>query len=369
MSIAFTPWQIKSMPVKNRLVRSATWEGAATLQGNVTDKLIQYYHDLSVGGVGLIISGYMYVRPDGIGLSYQTGIYSDDQIGGLERLTQAAHHGDSRVICQIVHGGGQVSAHLLPEGAEALAPSSHYYARFKTDAREMTIDEINAIVSAFGDAAARAKEAGFDGVQLHGAHGYLINQFLSGHTNKRKDQYGGSLSGRFRFAKEVAETVRARVGEAYPVGVKLNSQDCVEGGLTPDEAVQLAQWFERSGIDFIEVSGGLPEAGKLSPTRAVEKGKTEAYFLENARRIKGAVSIPVICVGGWRTPALIDGAIGSEAIDAVAMSRPFIAEPDLALRWQRNDSASAKCISCNGCFAGGLKGEGIFCKQKAKGKW
>ncbi|MFC1799229.1 NADH:flavin oxidoreductase, partial [Thermodesulfobacteriota bacterium] len=271
MSVIFSPWQIKSVAIKNRLVRSATWEGAATPEGDVTDKLVQYYHDFSRGGLGLIISGYMYVRPDGIGLSYQTGISNDDQIGGLQQLTRAAHYEDTRVVCQIVHGGGQVSAHLLPKGAEPLAPSDHYYERFKTDAREMTADEINGIVVAFGDAAARAKAAGFDGVQLHSAHGYLINQFLSGHTNKRKDGYGGSLAGRFRFAKEVVRTVRARVGDAYPVGVKLNSQDFVEDGILLEEAVQFAEWYEQSGVDFIEVSGGVPEAGKMSPTRAVKK--------------------------------------------------------------------------------------------------
>lgn len=368
MSDIFTPWQIKSMTIKNRLVRSATWEGAATPQGGVTDKLVRYYHDLSRGGLGLIISGYMYVRPDGIGLPYQTGIYSDDQIQGLGRLVEAAHYNHSRVICQIVHGGGQVTARLLPEGAEALAPSDHYYERFKTDAREMTVDEIKGIVAAFGDAAVRAKAAGFDGVQLHSAHGYLISRFLSGHTNRRTDEYGGSPEGRFRFAGEVMQTVRSRVGDAYPVGIKLNSEDCVEGGLVFEEALTFARWFEQAGVDFIEVSGGVPEAGRKSPSRPVKKGETEAYFLKNARQIKQAVSVPVICVGGWRTPMLIENAIGSGAVDAVAMSRPFIAEPDLAERWQGGDDSPAKCISCGGCYSGGLKGEGIFCKQKAKGK-
>ncbi len=368
MSNIFSKWRIASLDIANRLVRSATWEGAATEDGEVTEHLVDYYRDLADGGVGLIVTGYMHVLRDGIGNPRQTGIYRDDLIHGLRQITRAVHAPGAKVFCQLVHCGGQVSQSLLTKAGVPLAPSDHFFNAFKTEAKAMTGTDIAAVVSTFGDAARRAKAAGFDGVQLHSAHGYLINQFLSGHTNQRTDGYGGDLSQRFRFAKEVVDAVRDSVGEQYPVGVKLNSQDFVDGGLVLPEAVQFASWYEQAGISFIEVSGGVPDAGKNGPARGVEKGSGEAYFLDNARRIKQAVTIPVVCVGGWRSPQVIENELGSGAIDAVAMSRPFIAEPDLAARWRSGDRLPAKCISCNGCFGAGLRGKGIYCKQKEAGK-
>lgn len=368
MQNIFSKWQISSLTVNNRIVRSATWEGAATAQGDVTDKLVQYYHDLAKGGVGLIISGYMYIQPDGIGLSYQTGIYSDDQIEGIARLAGAAHDDDAIVFSQIVHCGGQVRQKLLKPGRVPLAPSKHYFPVFKNEARAMTKKEIKATVIAFAEAARRARAAGFDGVQIHGAHGYLLNQFFSDHTNQRTDEYGGNLENRFRFAKEVVQSIRSEVGRDYPLGVKLNSEDLVDGGLTVDEAVQVAQWFESSGINFIEISGGVPEAGELGTIRSVDKGVSEAYFLKNARKIKQELNIPVVVVGGWRSPEGIERAIGAKEVDAVSLSRPFIAEPGLVARWRDGDLTPARCISCNGCFAGGFKGKGIFCVQMANNK-
>ncbi len=364
----FSNWKIASLEIENRLVRSATWEGAATEDGGVTDRLVAYYRDLAAGGLGLMITGYMHVLPGGIGNPGQTGIYRDGQIDGLRQITRVVHAAGAKVICQIVHCGGQVSKSLLKDGAVPLAPSDYLFEAFKTRAHAMTAADVADVVAAFGAAARRAKAAGFDGVQLHSAHGYLINQFLSGHTNRRTDEYGGSLANRFRFAGEIVAAVRAGVGKDYPVGIKLNSQDFVAGGLEPAEAAQFAAWYEKAGVDFIEVSGGVPDAGREGPARAVEKGLSEAYFLENARHIKQAVSVPVICVGGWRTPQVIEDALASKAVDAVAMSRPFIAEPDLAARWRSGDRSPAKCISCNGCFGAGLKGGGIYCKQKEKGK-
>lgn len=364
----FSDWQIASLHIANRLVRSATWEGAANEVGEVTDRLVKYYLDLANGGVGLIISGYMYVRPDGIGNPGQTGIFRDEQTAGLQRITRAVHNAGAKVACQIVHCGGQVSRKLLQDGVVPLAPSDHFFKAFRSQAQAMSATDIASIVAAFGDAARRAQEAGFDAVQLHSAHGYLINQFLSRHTNQRTDGYGGALAARFRFAREVVAAVRGRVGDSYPVGVKLNSQDFVDGGLSLGEAMQFAAWYEQAGIDFIEVSGGVPDAGRDGPARAVEKGPNEAYFLGNARRIKAVVSIPVIGVGGWRTPQVIEAVLDAGGLDAVAMSRPFIAEPDLAARWRSGDPLPAKCISCNGCFGTGLKAGGIYCTQKEKGR-
>jgi 2,4-dienoyl-CoA reductase-like NADH-dependent reductase (Old Yellow Enzyme family) len=226
----------------------------------------------------------------------------------------------------------------------------------------MTKRDIGEIVAAFGQAARRAKEAGFDAVQLHAAHGYLINQFLSPLTNRRTDSYGGSVENRCRFLLEVYRAVRSVVGKDYPVLAKLNGSDFLAGGLSSDDGLFAAAALSDEGIDAIEVSGGTPASGDQSPVRQkIEARQQEAYNLPLAKRIKEGVTCPVMVVGGIRSFEIGQGIIERGEADYVSFARPLIREPHLARRWQEGDRAKARCISCNGCFKPGLKEGGIYC--------
>lgn len=228
-------------------------------------------------------------------------------------------------------------------------------------------DEISDIVTAFGEAARRAKAWGFDAIELHGAHGYLINQFLSPLTNRRTDEYGGSIENRNRFLLEVYRKVREMVGGDYPVLIKLNAGDNVDGGLEIDDAVYAAKELVDAGIDAIEVSVGTPASGEESPARRqINEPEKEAYHLELARRIKKAVSCPVRVVGGFRSYEVAEKAIRDGGMDYIAMARPLIREPGLANRWPQGDRSPAKCISCNSCFKPGFKEGGIYCVIEKK---
>ncbi len=360
MADIFTPWQMKDLVIPNRLVRSATWEGLAEPDGTPTHELILALADLAEGGVGLVITGYAFIAPLGRGLPKQTGVHIDALTGPLTRISDAVHKAGGLVAMQIVHAGGQTKAEWI--GGQPIGPSALAKSSFGEPVAGMTRDQLEDIIDDFARAAARAKAAGFDAVQLHAAHGYLINQFLSPLTNQRGDDYGGSPANRARFAYDVLAQVRSAVGPGYPVFIKLNSEDAVEGGLVFEESLEVAKGLSQRGIDAIEVSGGVPAAKKLSASRVVKEPKDEGYFLANAAKVKQEVSCPVICVGGWRSRARVEAAL--DQVDAVALCRPFIRQPDLANRW-RSGETEATCISCNQCFEVGRK-QGLGCGQELK---
>jgi 2,4-dienoyl-CoA reductase-like NADH-dependent reductase (Old Yellow Enzyme family) len=236
----------------------------------------------------------------------------------------------------------------------------------KEEVAELSLEQIAEIIEDFAAAARRAKEAGFDAVQLHAAHGYLINQFLSPNTNQRTDDYGGSRENRARFCYQVYEAVRETVGPDYPVFIKLNSEDCIDNGLELGDAVEVAKQLSAVGIDAIEVSGGVAAAGKKSAVRLVRKENEEGYFLTNAQAVKAVVDRPVISVGGYRSLARVREAL--ESVDAVALSRPFIRQPNLANLWKEGKTDKADCISCSRCFAETME-NGLGCgtlKMKAE---
>ncbi|MFZ5587721.1 MAG: NADH:flavin oxidoreductase [Thermodesulfobacteriota bacterium] len=365
MADIFTPWSLGGLTIPNRLVRSATWEGMAADDGSPSFDSINLTADLAAGGVGLVITGYAFVRPEGRGLVRQTGAHIDAMIGPLARMSDAVHKMGGLVALQIVHAGGQTNHEWI--GQPPVGPSAILHPAFNEQVRELTSDEIWDIVEAFAKAAARAKAAGFDAVELHGAHGYLINQFLSPNTNLRADDWGGSLENRARFGLEVYQACRQAVGPRYPLFIKLNSHDHYPGGLELDEAVQVAAWLGAAGIDAIEVSGGVPAERKAGSARVVKGPEDEGYFLANAKAVKAVVDCPVISVGGWRSRARIEAAL--DQVDAVSLSRPFIRQPHLANYWKQGGDQPAACISCNLCFLVGRK-QGIACGQelKAQGK-
>ena len=356
----FEDTEINGMMLANRFARSATWEGMCDPDGRPTQKIVECYSNLAKGGVGLIISSYTFVKPDGKQLPGQMGIYTGIFSPEMKVLTSAVHSHGGKVCMQLVHAGGQTSSKAI--GGRPLAPSAIEAAQFPEIPQELSIKEIEEIVELFGEGAGRAKEYGFDAVQLHAAHGYLINQFLSPLTNRRSDIYGGTREKRRRFLMEVYHGVRSVVGSNFPVLVKLNLSDNLEGGLDPDEALDAARALDQEGIDAIEVSAGTPASGDYTPIRlGITNREQEAYNLSLTERVKKEVGCKVMTVGGIRSIEIAEDIIQRGDADYIALSRPFIREPGLVNRWQRGNRERATCISCNGCFKPGLKEGGIYC--------
>ena len=369
MATLFEETTINGMTMRNRMVRSATWEGMCEQAGRPTERLIDCYKELAKGGIGLIITGYAFVRLDGRHNPGQMGIHTDDFADDYKKMTNAVHEAGGKIAVQLVHAGGQANAEIA--GRQPLAPSAVKVTQFPEMPAELTKDEISKIITAFGEASRRAKAWGFDAVQLHGAHGFLINQFLSPLTNRRNDEYGGSIENRSRIVLEVYRKVRKTVGDDYPVLIKLNAADHTIGGLEIDDSVYAAKKLAGAGINAIEVSAGTSASGEKSPVRTkINKSEKEAYNLKLACRIKDAVSCPVIVVGGFRSYRVAEKAIREEGMDYISMARPLIREPGLANRWLQGDRKRATCISCNKCFVPGREEGGIYCviEKKKRGK-
>ena len=364
MSQMFDTTEINGMRLTNRFVRSATWEGMARDDGACSPKLVGLMSQLAKGEVGLIITGHAYVRQDGQALPWQLGIYNDELIQGLREMTQAVHEHGGRVVIQAAHAGFFASAKLT--GQTPMAPSQ-VEGFAKSPRKEMSVDDIQEIVGAFGEAAARAKEAGFDGVQIHSAHGYLLSQFLSPAFNKRTDEYGGSVANRAKPLLEVLRRVREAVGADFPVLVKMNSEDFLDGGLTFEDSLKVGAMLQEGGIDAIELSGGTIVSRRQSASRmGIKSEEKEAYFRESAKAFKEAFKVPIIMVGGIRSFQLAERLVAQGYTDYVSMSRPFIREPDLIERWASGDLRKATCISDNRCFAPATAGEGIYCVTEKK---
>ncbi|MHB8709241.1 MAG: NADH:flavin oxidoreductase [Desulfuromonadales bacterium] len=364
MGTLFDQLTLNGMTLRNHLFRSATWEGMCEPDGRPTQRLIDCYRTLAEGGVGLIITGYAFVSREGKQLPGKMGIHIDDFADEMRALTQAVHEQGGKICIQLVHAGGQTDSKNA--GQRPLAPSAVKVDQFPELPAELFKEEIARLVASFAAGARRAKEYGFDAVQFHGAHGYLINQFLSPLTNRRDDEYGGPIGNRCRFLLEVYRAVRTAVGNDFPVMIKLNGCDNLEGGLSAEDALYAARALDLEGIDAIEVSGGTSASGSQSPVRTkIDTVEQEGYNLKLAKRIKAAVGCPVISVGGFRSFEVAQQTVAA-GIDGIALSRPLIWEPDLPRRWQSGDTSRAKCISCNGCFRPGLKEGGIRCVVKDK---
>jgi 2,4-dienoyl-CoA reductase-like NADH-dependent reductase (Old Yellow Enzyme family) len=326
----------------------------ATTDGRATKPLAAFYRTLAAGGAGLIVSGFASVSAEGKAFPGALEINGGADLDGLRRLTDGVHAEGGKIVLQLSHGGGQCRAALC--GLRPAAPSEIAARQYPELPRALTGDEIAGLVEAFAAAADRAQKVGFDGVQLQAAHGYLISQFLSPHTNLRLDRYGGDAEGRSRFLLEILEAIRTRVGADYPILAKLNLTDNLPGGLTVEEGIAVAQGLDRRGIDAIEVSAGTPASGGLGPIRPVPEGG-EAYNRPLAEALRGRVRTPVILVGGIRSRAMAEEIIEEESAAFVALSRPFICQPDLMRRWERGEDSVVACASCTACFKAALKGE------------
>jgi 2,4-dienoyl-CoA reductase-like NADH-dependent reductase (Old Yellow Enzyme family) len=363
MKTIFDTTTINGLEIRNRLVRSATWEGLADRDGGVTERLVRVYRELADGGVGLIITGYMAVRADGRQSLTQLLVDDDDTIPGLARVADAVHEGGGKVVAQIVHCGGQATREAT--GQRPVAPSEVASPGYSELPRALSNDDVNTLIAGFANAARRLKNAGFDGVQLHGAHGYLLAQFLSPSRNRRDDRWGGDVERRSRFTRKVLEAVRIVVGADWPVMIKLNGNDFLAGSTTEDDACHLAAGLAEDGIDAIEVSGGTGGSGKLGAVRTkIENEVDEAYFLPQAQVIRvAAPNVPLMLVGGIRSLETMEAVLAAGQADYFSMSRPLIREPDLPNRWAAGDRSRARCVSCSGCFGPARKGEGLRCVQ------
>ena len=368
------PKKIGKLEIKNRFVRSATHEGLATGDGEITDKLVDFYKTLSEGGSGLIITSYAFIQQSGRATDKQIGVYKDDFIPGLQKIADIIHkHGEGcKVVLQLVHAGRQ-SFHVK----ETVAPSAVLEKFLNKMPREMSINDIEETIESFAQAARRAKEAGFDGVQLHGAHGYLISEFLSPYTNRRTDQYGGNTENRLRFVKQIYKRSRELVGKDYPILIKMNCDDFLEGGITLEVSKKITKSLSNIGYDAIEISSCMWETVKRKkneigwkPTfipesrMAVGSVNEPAYHLPYAKEIKKDIDIPLILVGGVNSIDLVEEILNKGDADFISFSRPLIREPDLPNRWIKGiGGSSVECDYCNSCLMT-LAKSGLLCPKK-----
>jgi 2,4-dienoyl-CoA reductase-like NADH-dependent reductase (Old Yellow Enzyme family) len=381
----FEPITINGVRIPNRIVKSAMAEGRCDAEGRPTPALARLYEKWSRGGVGLAITGMAHIRKHQGYTGKEIGLYDDALVEPLRALTAAVHRHPGKIFAQICHAPPQVS----PATAKRYgcgAPSTGFNRVNLRWDWALPGSELEALVRDFGAAARRAREAGFDGVQLHGAHGYLLSRMISPRHNRRTDRWGGDFDRRLTFLREVYRAIRAEVGSDYPVIIKLNAHDAARRGLDLETAVRIGQRLQEWGMDANEVSAGTGDVGLgFYPNRGeipVGLGKRflaqqfailrpvvpalgpiirvlsrsvafpgEAYFEPLARRFAEALRIPVLCVGGIRSRAVAERILRETPIAMVSMARPLVREPHLPRAWQKDPDAVAACTSCNKCFA------------------
>ena len=387
-SLLFEPLRLGPIEAAGRVFKTATAETRASEQGFVTDELVRVYEQWARGGTPLIITGNLYVSAQGKSTHRMCGVDADDKIPGLARLAETVHRHGARLIGQLNHCGRQVIVGHTGV-SDPVSASSVLEPVLGTRPRALHTQEIPRVVESFAAAALRCRAAGFDGVQVHAAHGYLLSQFLTPHTNRRRDAWGGTLLNRVRIVREVLRETRRRTGPGFAILLKQNGHDRLPGrrGLGTDECVQIARLLQAEGVDGIEVTNGHYESGFPMTAGSfdgfyrdlLEKGlgsqmdafrrvslrlghrlfdrvsrrlwpAEEGFNLALARRFKQALEIPVICVGGFHTRAAMESALESGATDAISCGRAFIADPWL-VEHLRTGVPGPRCDYCNLCLA------------------
>jgi len=328
---------------KNRIVRSATHEGTGE-KGNVSEQILEMHSELAKGDVGVIITGWISVSETDNPGENTVVLKDDTPMPGLKKWSEIVHKYGSRIVAQLNYAGGQL---FYPPDGTVYGASDVADPISGIKPTPFTEKQIETLVSEFGDAALRTKNAGFDGVQIHAAHGYLFSKFLSPAFNKRTDAYGGTPLKNARIVLETLKDIKTKCGDDYPVWVKLNCSDFDhENGLDEQDFLIIANELAKNKIDAIEVSGGTL-SGKYRPSRSK---KYSAYHLEYAEKLMEQVSVPVIPVGGIRDIDTIDRILATTDVAAVSMCRPLIREPGLVKRWKDGDRRAAECVACNGCY-------------------
>ena len=356
MSKLFESTKIGSIEIKNRLAMSAMDLGFTT-EGSINKRFIDFYVERARGGVGLIVVGGCYPEMTGKVWKSIIGLDKDEYIPGLKKLTDTIHKYDTKIAAQILHGGRSASSFFSK--THPVSPSSLSHINIKQKPHALTIPEIKKVIDGYVAATVRVKKGGFDAVEIHGGMGYLINQFLSRATNKRKDKYGGSLKNRIRFAKEIVVAIKEKVGKRYPVIFRLSGEDFVEDGLKIDESVEIAKELEKAGVDAFNVSPGWHES--RTPIMLMSIPRMSYIFL--SEKIKDNVNVPVIGSVRINDLALAEDVIDNNQSDIVSIGRPLIADPELPKKYKRKQFEDIRrCIACNqGCFDSLLGFKSISC--------
>ena len=354
----FSPFELKGKTVRNRCVVPAMVADYCNEDGTVTEKFIAYHEAKAKGGFGLIITEDFAITPRGKGFPNIPGLWNDGQIAGFSEFTRRIHAQGALVVAQIYHCGRQTNSPIC--GGQPWAPSA-IPCPFSADMpHEMTLEEIKTTISQYGDCARRAKEAGFDGVEIHGAHGYLIAQFMSPYSNKRTDCYGGSLRNRVRFALEVIRDVREKCGDDFIVGYRISANEYVTGGRSVVDTCTIVPMLEAEGIDYINVSAGVYRSfDAVIPSMYSQHG----WICDDAAEVKKITNLPVITVGRDNDPFIADTVLALGKADFVAMGRQSLCDPDTPRKAQEGRFSEIRtCIACHhGCVNYLLRNEPIRC--------
>jgi 2,4-dienoyl-CoA reductase-like NADH-dependent reductase (Old Yellow Enzyme family) len=337
--------------VANRFVRSATWENMAEYDGSATEKLTSLFEDFARGGIGMIITGFARITEDDLVAPRMIGMYDDKYIDGYAGLTERVHSAGGKIAVQLAAGSSQTK--YRARRRRMTGPSAVEDKMYRVIPEDMSLDDIKALKKAFAEAALRAKKSGFDAVQLHAAHGYMLSKFLNPYYNRRNDQYGGPIKNRARILYELYEEIREKCGD-FPLFIKINCRDF--NGDDPEmifeESLSVCCRLSQLGIDAIEISGGTagsPE--QLRPIRNARKESGQSYFFDQAAIVASAVEADVISVGGHRSFEWMQEKLRETEVGFFSMSRPFTCEHDLVRRWQRYPNYQPMCISCNKCWS------------------
>jgi len=343
-----SPITIKKTEIPNRVVMPPMGTGLCNPDGTVNDALLAYMNRQASSGAGLIISEITAVHPSGLVSPFEVGAYDDKFMPGLKKFAEAAHAGGGKAVMQLHHGGRE-SAYLLKKG-KAIGPSAVPSLVYRQEPREMTLDDIQEIITSFGSAAVRAMEAGFDGVEIHGAHGYLLTQFLSAISNQRQDQYGGSFANRARFVLEVLREVRVQVGEDTPILLRISAEEFIKNGYTVEDVQTIMPDLVKAGADVIHASIGThgSPGGITSAPPEYDTG----FNVWRAKKLREVASVPVIAVGRFNDPQAADDVIASGDADFVAFGRQQLCDPDYLTKARQGRNRDIRiCIACNqGCI-------------------
>jgi 2,4-dienoyl-CoA reductase-like NADH-dependent reductase (Old Yellow Enzyme family)/thioredoxin reductase len=356
----FSPLRLGDLVLPNRVVMTPIKLGYGTERGDVTRRHVAFHALRAQGGTGLITTEPLYVQPNGRELSTQLGAHADWLIGGLRWLVDAVHAAGGRIMAHITHAGRAANPKLISTG-DLLSASPVLCGANGVTPRALTGREIAHVVAAFGEAAGRVGEAGFDALEVPFSHGYLIHQFLSPYSNRRQDEYGGSLENRLRFGKEVIAAVRKELGPGLPIVVRMNAEDYVGGGLTIEDAEPIAKALEEMGVSALSITSGT--MCESVPFCLYPSGTPEANLLPMAARIRHAVLLPVIVAGRIRTPSVARRALAAGQADLIGLGRPFLADPAWVRKTAAGDEDSILlCAACHqGCLAELRKGHGTSC--------
>ncbi len=343
MSNLFNPLRINRMNIKNRFIRSATVDNLGENKV-VTEAQLNFYRELARGDVGLVVSSGLFPSLDGWAAPGQLGIHKDEMIPSLKKIVDTIHDNDGKIVAQLMHAGWFGNPDLC--GFQTVGPSEIINPANSLKVRELASDEIEEKIEEFVGAGARAAEAGFDGVQIHAAHGWLVSAFLSPVTNRREDQWGGTALKRANFVVKIIEGLRKVAGPDYPILIKLGIKEYHPEGKSADEGISSANMFIDAGMDAIEVSEGVEEI----PFNHIRAGEMSPYYVDECKKTKDAISKPVILVGGMRHLSEMEAVVDDGTADAISMCRPFIMDQHIVRKFREGISDSSLCTSCNDCI-------------------